>query len=116
MDDIHLLFRTRSCLRHLLTRLPSLLGMKKRATVNCMDEELRDARATNGELKRQHLALRDQLSRWRMLALQHVTGEDGCQCIAIKRYNNTLMSEIMLGVERAERDMAAAQMQDTMAF
>jgi hypothetical protein len=82
--------------------------VKKRAVINSKDEELRDARTINGELKRQHLALRDQLSRWRLLSLQHVSGEGGCQCAAIQRYNSTLMSEIILGVGKAERDMATS--------
>ena len=85
---------------------------KKRAAINALDEELRTSRTANEKLKRQTLAFRDQLSHWRMLALQHISGETGCQCEAIHGYNSTLMSEIMLGVERLERSLATSQTED----
>ncbi|KAK5172010.1 uncharacterized protein LTR77_003647 [Saxophila tyrrhenica] len=61
---------------------------KKRAWTDALDAEYRSASAANAQMRREQRDLRDQLTFWRMLALQHTNNEsNGCQCDAIQRYN-----------------------------
>lgn len=63
---------------------------KKRAMNNTLDIEYRAASAANSLMKLEHRDLRDQLTFFRMLALQHMNnGQNGCQCHAIQQYNNS---------------------------
>ena len=87
--------------------------VKRRAITEGMSDDLRDMKSTNELLKRQCLELRNQLSYWRMHALQHISGEDGCQCDTIHQYNAKQAFEIVLGVERGGTDLAVLQMCET---
>ena len=87
--------------------------VKRRAITEGMSDDLRDMKSTNELLKRQCLELRNQLSYWRMHALQHISGEDGCQCDTIHQYNAKQAVEIVLGVERGGTDLAVLQMCET---
>lgn len=73
---------------------------KKRKAIDSLDANLRSTSMANAVLRRQTRELRDQLARWRMLALEHGYGEDRCECAAIQRYNLQQASEIVLEAER----------------
>jgi hypothetical protein len=59
---------------------------KKREINNALDAEYRAYSAANSAMRREHRDLRDQLTFWRALALQHMEGD--CNCHAIQRYNH----------------------------
>ena len=86
--------------------------MKRRAITEGMSDDLQDMRSTNKILKQECLALRNQLSYWRMHALQHISGEGGCQCNTIHQYNANQACEIVLGVERGEKESPGLQMDE----
>jgi hypothetical protein len=71
-------------------------------------------------MKREHLQLRDELTFWRMLALQHVNGRNGCQCQAVERYNNDQAFRAVYNMEGNESvssmDPSQVGGQDTLAI
>ena len=81
---------------------------KKRAAMDELNQEYRAASAVNSYMKRQEHQLRDQLTYWRMLALQHQKGRSGCQCAAIQHYNTNQLYTFVLGVENAVTELGSA--------
>lgn len=74
---------------------------KKRKAINCLQDDARDVGATNEILTQEIRLLRDQVSHWRNLALQHVDGEGGCGCAAIHMYNAEKAFQLIHGAESA---------------
>jgi hypothetical protein len=83
---------------------------KKRAKTEALDAEVRSAVAENNYLKREQRELRDQLTYWRMLALQHVDGQSGCFCDAIQRYNSDQAFRAVCEIDAHRRDSFSLSM------
>ena len=64
-----------------------------------MKEKFRSVANANESIKRDVRGLRHQLALWRMLALQHVYGDQGCDCEDIKQYNKDRADLISSGVQ-----------------
>jgi hypothetical protein len=75
--------------------------IKKRKAIDTLEENARNAGKANEILGQEVRSLRNQLTHWRNLALQHVHGEGGCRCAAIRMYNAERACQLILGAESA---------------
>ena len=75
--------------------------VKKREAICSLEESVRAAGAENRILAQQVRLLREQLTHWRTLALQHLPGEGGCRCAAVHMYNAAKAHQLVNGVEDA---------------
>ncbi len=79
-------------------------GKKKRAANVALNDEYRAAAAANTSMKREQRELLDQLTFWRMLALQHISnGQTMCQCDEIQRYNTDQALRALYEMEGSSR-------------
>jgi len=68
---------------------------KKKDNVEDLEERHRGLAAQNNWMRRQERELRDDLTRWRTLALTHAP--ESCHCQDVHHYNNRKASELAMG-------------------
>ncbi|KAK5122048.1 hypothetical protein LTR85_004294 [Meristemomyces frigidus] len=71
--------------------------MKKKENVETLEERHRRLQAQNSFFKREERELRDELTVWRTMALQHNQQIPGCDCQPLHLYNSRKASEVAHG-------------------
>lgn len=70
---------------------------KKKASIDELEERQRELATTNTLMKHLERELRDELTVWRTMALQHSEQSAGCQCHNVHAYNARKASELAFG-------------------